>query len=416
MQSHPPGRPRSLTLKKQQELLAHVAHGGTVEEAAQIVGVSLRTVQREAKDNEHFDHDLRLAEHTASADPEKLMQRAARSHWRAAAWLLERTKPDQYGKRPPNSCSPENVLDIASWLIETALESVSPEHRELLYRRMQTVADKALDLLMPHPQKIQCLTRSLANRPMPLSSHEWQKTLPIVGDCDPATDYAKAHENWLKQQAACTPEAICTTRPGDAAISDADFGRRLTLLKRDEPYRPKELPDDYCVFVTPEWKLEEAAPSEEEGAAGALWEQGNSWQGGFWQDGQRLPEDDFEEEEVLSPKMSAATKPLATKPVGLETDARDAAGSPSSVTHPGSGDPTVLSSETSGDEAAREAGPSYEEMVAGIHERRERYLAAIAKAREEAARREASRPDKAKARNWLDQFRKRGKNGNGKAA
>jgi hypothetical protein len=84
MPAHP-GRPREFKYEKRRELLEHVSKGATVEEAAQIVGVSLRTVQRAAKRNEFFDHDLQLALHASPVDPQKLVERAARTHWRAAA-------------------------------------------------------------------------------------------------------------------------------------------------------------------------------------------------------------------------------------------------------------------------------------------------------------------------------------------
>jgi hypothetical protein len=76
-----------------------------------------------------------LALHAAPVDPHKMVARAARTHWRAAAWLLERTHPDRLAKRPPNSCSPETPMDVTAWLIETALEATPPEHREAVYRR-----------------------------------------------------------------------------------------------------------------------------------------------------------------------------------------------------------------------------------------------------------------------------------------
>jgi hypothetical protein len=150
MSTHPPGRPRSLTLDKQQELLAHVAHGSTVEESAETIGVSLRTVQREAQENEPFNRDLHRALDSAPTDPYQLMLRAARTHWRAAAWLLERSDPDRFGKRSPNSCRPEQMMELASSLIEAALAFVPFEQRELLDRRLQTVADETLEALLPH--------------------------------------------------------------------------------------------------------------------------------------------------------------------------------------------------------------------------------------------------------------------------
>ncbi|MCC6491685.1 MAG: helix-turn-helix domain-containing protein, partial [Pirellulales bacterium] len=47
-----PGRKRSLTPRKQQKLCRLVARGATVAEAADEVGVSLRTVQREVSREE----------------------------------------------------------------------------------------------------------------------------------------------------------------------------------------------------------------------------------------------------------------------------------------------------------------------------------------------------------------------------
>jgi hypothetical protein len=164
MSTHPPGRPRSLTLDKQQELLAHVAHGSTVEESAETIGVSLRTVQREAQENESFNRDLHRALDSAPTDPYQLMLRAARTHWRAAAWLLERSDPDRFGKRSPNSCRPEQMMELASSLIEAALAFVPSEQRELLDRRLQTVADETLEALLPH-QRVGALA---VYRPTPL--------------------------------------------------------------------------------------------------------------------------------------------------------------------------------------------------------------------------------------------------------
>jgi hypothetical protein len=176
-----PGRPREFTDAKRAELVAHVHQGATVAEAASIVGVSLRTVQLAGQRNDDFHHDLELAKHNAKVDPEKLMRRAASAHWRAAAWLLERTDPDRYGKRPPNSCRPETLRQMNDWLIETALEATPPEHREAVYRRMRSVADKAFEILMPDQRDARRrLVGSLPERDMPLSAQEWGKTLEVV--------------------------------------------------------------------------------------------------------------------------------------------------------------------------------------------------------------------------------------------
>jgi hypothetical protein len=148
------GRPRILTDEKQEELLNHIGQGATVEQAAHSVGVSLRTVQREAKENRDFGDDLQHALGLAPTDLYPLMLTAARAHWRAAAWLLERTDPERFGKRPPNSCRPEQMMDLASTLIEAALEFVAPAERESLGSRLQAAADETLEAILPPQRKI----------------------------------------------------------------------------------------------------------------------------------------------------------------------------------------------------------------------------------------------------------------------
>jgi hypothetical protein len=174
MPTHSPGRPREFTPALQSELLNHVADGATVEMAARIAAISLRTVQREAKDNDDFHHDLELALQAAPVDPEQLMRQAARTHWRAAAWMLERAEPDRYGKRPPNSCSVEKLRGIMAHLIELALEATAAEQRAAVYSQMRPAADKALKALTPEPRESQRWIHGLATRSTPLSDYQSQ--------------------------------------------------------------------------------------------------------------------------------------------------------------------------------------------------------------------------------------------------
>src|SRR5215211_6162774 len=117
MYPHIRGRRRMLDEQKKAEICALVEKGSSVEEAADTVGVSLRTVQREMKLDEDFDHELKLSLR-ATPNPEKIMQSAARAHWRAAAWLLERSDPEKYAKRRPNSASPRQLQAAVRFVIE----------------------------------------------------------------------------------------------------------------------------------------------------------------------------------------------------------------------------------------------------------------------------------------------------------
>jgi hypothetical protein len=142
------GRRRLLGPEEMVELCEHVAKGATVEDAAETVGVSLRTVQRERKLDEDFDHELQLSLRQPP-DPLKMMQHAARAHWRAAAWLLERTDP-AYAKRPKDSASPAQFHAGLEFVMEAALAGVPPELHEQVYEYMTAAADEAFECLFPN--------------------------------------------------------------------------------------------------------------------------------------------------------------------------------------------------------------------------------------------------------------------------
>ena len=153
------GRSRILDPELKSKLCELVAESATIEEAAETLDVSLRTVQRERKGDEDFDHELRLALQ-APPDPKKLMQNAARTHWRAAAWLLERTEPETYARKPANTAYAKQVAAALEAVVEAALEAVPPEMRQAVYRQVQAASEQALDCCFPnlgpwgHPRQL----------------------------------------------------------------------------------------------------------------------------------------------------------------------------------------------------------------------------------------------------------------------
>ncbi|MCC6494371.1 MAG: helix-turn-helix domain-containing protein [Pirellulales bacterium] len=146
--SAPRGRQRKLTPNKQTELCRLVSRGLSIAEAADQVDVSLRTVQREIKREEDFEHDLQLAQQAAPVDPLKLMQQAAKAHWRAAAWLLERTD-ERFARRRCNSCGPEPFKAALEAVVEAALKASEPSQRTAVYKAAQAVVDDALQRIFP---------------------------------------------------------------------------------------------------------------------------------------------------------------------------------------------------------------------------------------------------------------------------
>ena len=145
-------RPKFLTPERCRDLLAYVTAGLRLDHAARYVGCSVRTVRREADGNDQFRRDLAAAELSVRSDPEKLMSRAAGSYWRAAAWMLERRDPHRFGRRRPEACGPQELEEICTTLIETALAAASDDQsRRTLYLKMTASLREMTVDLFPAP-------------------------------------------------------------------------------------------------------------------------------------------------------------------------------------------------------------------------------------------------------------------------
>jgi hypothetical protein len=118
------GSSRAMTPERCAKLCELLAESHTLEEASEAIGVSIRTVQRERKRDEDFDHEVLLALQK-TPDPLQLMEQAARKHWRAAAWLLERRNPEEYARKPVNTTSAKKLASALRFVQEMALEAVA---------------------------------------------------------------------------------------------------------------------------------------------------------------------------------------------------------------------------------------------------------------------------------------------------
>ncbi|TWT35896.1 hypothetical protein KOR34_07930 [Posidoniimonas corsicana] len=83
-------RPRVLDETKRREVCALLTAGMTLGSAAEYVGCSVKTIRRERDGDEDFDLEVRRAKMAARLGPLQAVRRAAETHWRAAAWLVER--------------------------------------------------------------------------------------------------------------------------------------------------------------------------------------------------------------------------------------------------------------------------------------------------------------------------------------
>ena len=111
------GRPCKLTLELQEEICQYIAGGNTFERSCILAGIHHDTLLRwrnkgrTAKSGKFFGFfgAVKRAEEQFKAHNIAIIQQAAIKQWQAAAWLLERKYPEEFGRREKIEIS--NKLD-----------------------------------------------------------------------------------------------------------------------------------------------------------------------------------------------------------------------------------------------------------------------------------------------------------------
>ena len=132
------GRPRALNETKRREICALVTAGAGIQRAAQYVGCSHSTICREARRDKGFREQLRRAKATTQLGPLQAMRQAVQTNWRAAAWMLERSDPEQFGRRYRNALGQKELRALARDLMAIFNEVIdNPILREQVVERVQ---------------------------------------------------------------------------------------------------------------------------------------------------------------------------------------------------------------------------------------------------------------------------------------
>jgi IS30 family transposase len=138
-----PGRPRLFDDAKRRQVCLLAAAGCGVQEAARLLGCSASTIRREMKRSPQFGQEVRAAECNAQLDSLAAMRKAASTHWRAAAWMLERTSP-RFARFQASGYKPEEVRHVVEQVILTAAEDISDhDARDRQCRRLFAAAHRA---------------------------------------------------------------------------------------------------------------------------------------------------------------------------------------------------------------------------------------------------------------------------------
>ena len=126
-------RARDLRTKKSPErmqaVIDNIRDGQPITRAARLVGLNPATVHRWREEDEEFKEavedalEFQIAVLTAKVD------RASDTDWKAAAWRLERLRPDEFGakKELQVTATQSNGIAEVIAMIEQTNDSVKPE-------------------------------------------------------------------------------------------------------------------------------------------------------------------------------------------------------------------------------------------------------------------------------------------------
>ena len=135
------GRPCSLDEIKRHEILAILAVGGTRRVAAAYVGCSVRTIQNTARRLPEFAEMLTQIEQSMEVNLLKYVREAAKEprYWRAAAWALERLRPERYARRGPDVITLDQIRRLMAQLAAILSEEVPEKYRKNVLKRLGAV-------------------------------------------------------------------------------------------------------------------------------------------------------------------------------------------------------------------------------------------------------------------------------------
>jgi hypothetical protein len=186
-------RPRKLCEIKQRDLCALISAGCPLAAAARHVGCSIFTIRREARRNPHFQQQLRCSQLNTELSPIVKLRDAAQVDWRAAAWLLERTQPQEYGRRTSAALGRHELAELVDRIGEVIRDEI--RDRRLASRLRRRVGIEVQGVL----RKSQSF--SAAEKSEPLALVESDDDLPTPeSDSDAVTNNmeAKLEQNEAK--------------------------------------------------------------------------------------------------------------------------------------------------------------------------------------------------------------------------
>lgn len=211
------GRPRALDEGKRREVCAFLAAGASLKQAAEYVGCSLSTLKRENQRDKEFRERTRRATATAQLIPLQAMRQAVQSHWRAAAWMLERSDPENFGRQDARHFGAKELRALRRDLLDIFNDEI--EH-PLLRDRIAKRVKAAIDYAMRHAWDKQRSGAKLREAMEFFDKRETSETCdglhPTLSDpWDPMNAFVTRLREKLKDETSGVKTSRSTSAPSD---------------------------------------------------------------------------------------------------------------------------------------------------------------------------------------------------------
>lgn len=118
------GRPTKLTPAVEERILKAIAAGNTLKDAAAYAGIGYSTLEHWLADPRPRYRQFRQAVEQKQAEAVvrnvAIIEKAAQEQWQAAAWWLERRRPDDWGRkeRVEHATAPGKPMEVRHGLTD----------------------------------------------------------------------------------------------------------------------------------------------------------------------------------------------------------------------------------------------------------------------------------------------------------
>jgi hypothetical protein len=136
------GRPQVLNEEKKRTIIALLSVGCSRTTAAHYVNCDPKTIYNTARRDPDFDDGLAQAENGSEFIYLTRVRNAANEprYWRSAAWALERMFPDRFGRRSPETITPQQLDSFMRRLTEMLVEEVPvARYRKQILARLELI-------------------------------------------------------------------------------------------------------------------------------------------------------------------------------------------------------------------------------------------------------------------------------------